>query len=408
MRLLFLSAWCPWPADNGSKLRIYHLLRGLGQRHQVDLLSFCPDPLSAEQRAHLHNLCKSVQLVPETPFASRRLGHMLGMLSGQPRSLVGNHSRAMDGLVRRYMEQRPYDLVIASQLHMLPYVAHINTVPWLLEEAELAMFPEELARREGLGRLRARLTWYKTSSYLRRLLRRCAGASVVSEAERALLSRIAPASLPVRVVPNGVDVAGSAHSYGAPEPDTLIYPGALSYDANFDAVAYCLREIMPRIRKARSAARLRVTGKVTPEQIAALPQVEGLELTGYLDDVRPAIAGAWAEIVPLREGGGTRLKVLEALALGTPVVSTSKGVEGLDLRAGQGVLLADDPAEFAAQTLGLLESAELRAELSAQGRRAVQRYDWSYSLERLEELLELALRRAHETRGPAWRPEHSR
>jgi glycosyltransferase involved in cell wall biosynthesis len=123
--------------------------------------------------------------------------------------------------------------------------------------------------------------------------------------------------------------------------------------------------------------RLWVTGRAAPEQIAALPVADGVEFTGYLDDVRPAVARAWAEVVPLRKGGGTRLKVLEALALGTPVVSTSKGVEGLDLEDGRHVLVADTADAFAAATERLLGQPELRARLGEAGRQVVrQRYDW--------------------------------
>ncbi|NJO84179.1 MAG: glycosyltransferase [Blastochloris sp.] len=117
------------------------------------------------------------------------------------------------------------------------------------------------------------------------------------------------------------------------------------------------------------------------------PPSNNVEFTGYLDDIRPAVAQAWAEIVPLRQGGGTRLKVLEALALGTPVVSTSKGIEGLDLKPDRDVLIANTPEEFAQQTLRLLASPTLRHELAEQGHRAALIYDWSHSVERLNELI---------------------
>jgi glycosyltransferase involved in cell wall biosynthesis len=174
-----------------------------------------------------------------------------------------------------------------------------------------------------------------------------------------------------------------------PEPDTLIYPGALSYDANLDAMRYFLREIFPRIRAARPGVRLRITGKTTPEQRAALPSTEGVELTGYVHDIRAAVAGAWAEVVPLRAGGGTRLKVLEALAIGTPVVSTSKGAEGLDLAAGEDLLIADTPEQFAQATLKLLGDPMLRERLAARGRATVQaRYDWRTIAGQLTDLVE--------------------
>jgi polysaccharide biosynthesis protein PslH len=375
-RLLFVSAWCPLPADNGSKLRISHLLRQLARRHEVDLLAFAPEPPGAAALRELREICAVVELLPETPFAGRAGGQLRGLFSAVPRSVVANHSAAMAAAVRARTGRR-YDLVIASSLHMAPYALLLDA-PRLLEEVELTILRDQFATQSRLiGRARYGLTWWKTRRYVAALLRQFAGATVVSERERELLRPLAPAHVRLAVVPNGVDTAACAGSFGDPEADTLIYPGALSYDANFDAMAHFLGAIWPRLRAMRPGVRLRVTGRAVPEQIAALPAADGVEFTGYLDDVRPAVARAWAEVVPLRKGGGTRLKVLEALALGTPIVSTSKGVEGLDLQDGRHVLVADTADAFAAATEQLLDRPDLRTRLAAAGRQAVrERYDW--------------------------------
>ncbi len=392
-QILFLSAWCPLPADNGSKLRIAHLLRELARRHDVDLLAFAPESPGADALRELRALCTTVELLPETPFAGRAGGRLRGLLSTTPRSVVANHSPAMAAAVRA-RSGCGYDLVIASALHMAPYAMLLPETPRLLEEVELAVLREQyLAQTRLFSRIRYGLTWWKTCRYVASLLRHFASVTVVSERERMLLQPLAPAHLRLTVVPNGVDTTACAESFGAPEADTLIYPGALSYDANFDAVAHFLSAILPRIQARRPDVRLRVTGRVTPAQIAALPSANGVDFTGYLDDVRPAVARAWAEVVPLRKGGGTRLKVLEALALGTPVVSTSKGIEGLELEDGRHVLVADSAADFAAATERLLGQPALRARLSADGREAVREcYDWRTIGGRLNDLvLETAL-----------------
>jgi glycosyltransferase involved in cell wall biosynthesis len=391
MNILFLSAWCPYPADNGSKLRIAHLVRGLAAAHAVDFISFCSEGDEGSRAAQLRSYCREVHLLHETPFAARRVSRLRSGLAPQPHSLLADHSPTMAALAGGQAASRDYDIVVASELHMLPYALPLH-LPIVLEDLELAALRDQVARAGSPRRwLRAALTWWKTARYLRSVLRGVAGVSVVSDAERAIVDGLAPRHCPLEVVPNGVDLAGCAGDWPPPEPDTLIYPGALSYDANFDAVAYFLQAIWPRVRAARPATRLRVTGRATPAQIQALPPAEGVEFTGYLDDVRPAVAGAWAEVVPLRKGGGTRLKVLEAMALGTPVVATSKGAEGLDLRHGQELLVADAPDAFADQTLRLLESPALRDELAWRGRQAAARYDWRLSVERLEQLLQRAL-----------------
>ncbi len=180
-----------------------------------------------------------------------------------------------------------------------------------------------------------------------------------------------------------------------PNRDTLIYPGALTFDANFDAVDYFLRDIFPRVKAQRPEVRFVVTGNAPPTLRTALPQIEGVEFTGYVPDVRPVIARSWCEVVPLRSGGGTRLKVLEALALGVPVVSTPKGIEGLALDDDIHVLVAPTTDEFVDATLRILDQPELRARLAEAGRRRVaELYDWRVIGERMNDLInEVAERR---------------
>jgi glycosyltransferase involved in cell wall biosynthesis len=388
MRILFLSAWCPFPADNGSKLRISQLLRGLARKHTIDLLAFAPEAPGSEATREMRAICDNVELLPETPFAGRKEGRLLGLFSAQPRSVVANDSPAMAAAVRG-RAARHYDLVIASQLHMAPYALLVPNTRRLLEEVELTLLRDQFRNQQRVtSRLRFGLTWWKTQRYVAGLLRHFAGATVVSDDERNLLRALAPQHCHIAVVPNGVDTTGCAGDFGAPEPDTLIYPGALSYDANLDATTYFAGSILPIVRVRRPNARLRITGRVLPPQIEAFHPAEGIEFTGYLPDVRPAVARAWAEVVPLRKGGGTRLKVLEALALGTPVISTSKGIEGLDLVPEHDVLVADTAEAFASQTVRLLEDPALRQRLAGNGQLAAARYDWSIGVRHLEQAIE--------------------
>lgn len=388
MRILFLSAWCPLPADNGSKLRISHLLRGLAHKHTVDLLAFAPEDPGIDAAREMRAICDSIELLRETPFAGRRGDGLRGLFSRRPRSVVANYSPAMAAAVRE-CSKRSYDLVIASQIHMAPYALLMPNIPRLLEEIELTLLHDQFTDQKKVSsRLRYGLTWWKTRHYVAKLLQHFAGATVASEYERNLLQTLAPRNFHIAVVPNGVDTTGCMGDFGPPEPDTLIYPGALSYDANLDAVTYFAGSVLPLIRAQRSNARLRVTGRATPSQVEIFSSTEGIEFTGYLPDVRPVIARSWAEVVPLRKGGGTRLKVLEALALSTPVISTSKGIEGLELLPERDVLVADTAGDFAAQTLRLLTSPTLRQYLAANGRLAAARYDWSISIRYLNQAIE--------------------
>ncbi len=379
MRILALSTWWPEPADNGSRMRIMQLLRQLGARHELHLIALTQGPAGAVRRDELSQLCASLRAIERPTRPIRLPDHLLSLVVPEPASVRATWhpelARAVDAATR---QQRP-DAVIAFQIDMAPYALRVPGVPRILEELELAYILEHHRQQPNLRlRLRFLLTALQYRRYVTGLLSRFTAVTVVSEREAALVRSLARGrSLELAVIPNGADVATCRPYRYDPDPDTLIYPGALSYAANLDAMAYFLSAIFPRIRQARPATTMRITGHSTPAQRAALPATAGVEHTGYVEDIRALIARSAVEVVPLRQGGGTRLKILEALALGTPVVSTTKGAEGLDLTPGQDYLIADTPAAFAENTVRLLAHPDERARLSANGRRVVaERYDW--------------------------------
>jgi glycosyltransferase involved in cell wall biosynthesis len=190
-------------------------------------------------------------------------------------------------------------------------------------------------------------------------------------------------------VPNGIDMQSLQGEWGPFEAGSLIYTGALTFKINQEAVWHFANEILPLIVQAMPNAMLRVTGKIAGVPEKWIPRHPALHYTGYLDDVRPAIARSWASVVPLRTGSGTRIKIVESMAIGTPVVSTAKGAEGLDLRAGRDLLIADSPADFADATVGLLSNASLRQSLVEQGRQTARaRFDWDLLGEKLNRFVE--------------------
>jgi polysaccharide biosynthesis protein PslH len=171
----------------------------------------------------------------------------------------------------------------------------------------------------------------------------------------------------------------------------MIYPGALTYSVNLEAVLYFSREILPRVRRQIPEAQLFVTGSYEGIPPQRLPRGDGLTLTGHLPDVRRAVAESSICVVPLLRGGGTRLKVLEAMALGTPVISTSKGVEGLEVTPGVHVQIADRPDQFVSAVVRLLEDPERGRAMATQARELIrERYTW----DRIGDLIERVLERA--------------
>lgn len=377
MRILALTSSFPYPADNGTKLRVSNLLRQLAAHHTIGLLAFSDQPVTPAQYAQAEQVCASVGVYPQRAFQPSTRQALTGFFSMRPRSEVATFSPEMAAGVARRIAAQPVDCVIAFEFLMAPYVPDTPAIPAIVDELQVAPLYERYARQTQLApRLRAGLTWMKSRAYVAQRLARFAACTVASPRERDLVLKtlhVAPER--VVVVPNGADLS-TPDTTIAPVADTLIYAGALTFDANFDAVDFFLRSIFPLIQTQRPDVTFTVTGSTQGVDLAQLPAALGLRLTGFVEDVRACVAASWASVVPLRVGGGTRLKILESLALGVPVVATCKGAEGLDFAPGEGIFVADAPDDFARHTIELLGDAELRQVAGARGQHAVQRYDW--------------------------------
>jgi glycosyltransferase involved in cell wall biosynthesis len=389
-RILFLSWWWPYPADNGSKIRIYNLLKHLSQSHQVSLLSFAEiGEATPERLAHLRSFLADVEVIPKPAYQPTTLKATLGYLSPWPRSLVDVYSPQMAERVQA-IAQGGIDAVIASQLQTMRYLELLPDTRAILEEAEVTMFHDAVDGAESMkSRARAQLTLTKLENALKRLLRRGVAFTVASEAERDYLRRIAPPDARIEVVPNGVDThTNRPDSAIQPKLYSLIYSGAVTYSANYDAVSYFIRDVLPLVRARAPQTVFTVTGDTGKVDVSDLAAKPGVTFSGYLPSVAPAVQSSWAMVTPLRFGGGTRLKILEAMALGTTVISTAKGVEGLNVRSGTELLIADTPAEIADAVCDLFASPERRAQLAAAGRALVEReYDWGIITGRLADLV---------------------
>lgn len=412
MKLLWIGRWFPWPANNGARLRSWHLLRLLGQRHTLHLISFAEQPVSEEELAAVRSICASVTVVPWRSYKRSSWRARLGFFSRRPRSVVDTWSPAMAAAVADAAATFAPDAVVASEIDCAPYALAVPRAVRLLDELQLGVVADAPQRARGLlARRRARLTLWKSSRYVRELLAQMDGYTVASEADRRLVAALTGTRTAVAVVPNGVDLPDAGFHAPAPRPHTLIYSGALTFEANRDAVAWFLHEIFPLVLQRVPTTRLFVTGSTTGVDLTTLGDMSNVSFTGYLADaaeLRRAVASSWLSVVPLRQGAGTRLKILEALALGTPVVSTSKGAEGLELTGGRDLLIADTPAAFAEAVVRVLGDATLRATLGAQGKETVSaRYPWEQAAGVLEAFLLQLLREERVGSPPTGREERA-
>jgi hypothetical protein len=218
-----------------------------------------------------------------------------------------------------------------------------------------------------------------------------------SEKDAQLIRRDAP-EVPMVVIPNGVDLSTFVPSrHLESQCPTLLYVGAMDYYPNSDAVQFFIKTMYEPLRRAVVNLRVQVVGHTPPPDIRQLAELPGVEVTGSVPDVRPYYEQATVFIVPLRLGGGTRLKIVEAMAMGLPVVSTTIGAEGLDVRPGEDILIADDAASFTDAVLRLLKDADLRDRIAEGGQVLARRYDWTILTRPYVDLVEDVIKQWRQT-----------
>lgn len=379
MKILFLSRWFPFPANNGSKLRIYNLLRGLNQLHDVTLLSFADQPTVSSEAAELRSICREVYTVPWREFDPDSWRARFAFFSIKPRSVVDTFSPVMAQKITDLLRNQKFDLVIASQLPMAAYSPYFKLVPAVFEELEIGLSLEDSHRALGWKkRLRHTLTWFKFRIYLARLLGFFRAITVVSEQEKELVKRNFPYVKDVLVLPNSMNMEEYESIQVEAKPDTLIFTGSFRYQPNYEAMQWFVGDVFPLILEKMSSAQLIITGD---HANLPLPSLQNVTLAGHVDDIKSLIASSSVALAPLQSGGGTRLKVLEAMAIGIPVVATSKGAEGLDAVSGKHLFIADEPKQFAECILRLLGDNRLRETISTNARNFVkENYDWAKTL----------------------------
>ncbi|MBF5042900.1 glycosyltransferase [Aggregicoccus sp. 17bor-14] len=383
MRLLFLTPRFPYPPHKGDVLRAYHQLRTLGREHAITLLSMADRPVAPEHLAHVQRLCERVEVVPLSRLqVLRNLG--VGLLSRLPLQVRYHHSEAFQGRLEALRREHRFDAIHVTLMRMLPYVEGVQDTPVVLDLIDSLTLNLEGRRTQvrGVKRLAYELEYRRVRDYERNVVSRRTNLVVSSPADQRLFGEDAAS-----VIPNGVDV--DAFRFQGAEgrrADTLIFTGNMGYQPNEEAVLWFAHEVMPRLRAVRPGVLFRVVGMAPSERVRALASRD-VEVTGPVADMGEALRDASVAVCPMRSGSGIQNKVLEAMAVGTPVVSSAianRGVNGVD---GRDLLVRDDPEGFARAVLQLLGDAGLRQRLGQAGRDYVEHhFRWERHAERLASL----------------------
>jgi sugar transferase (PEP-CTERM/EpsH1 system associated) len=395
VKILLVSPWFPYPAFGGALIRVFETLRYLASRHRVTLLAPTARAPHADDLRVLTGL--GIVVVPvrvsESGVAmAARL--MRGVVRRRP-LIQGLHSDpALARQLTRLTSDESYDVVHFEHSFMAPYVDSIhpaNSAKRVLSmhNIESLRFRREMrVARWGVRRLALTADHVLFGGWEARAIHRFDGIAAVSPIELTWARSHAPAAASV-LAPNGVRLEQFAPAARNSASRRIVFTGLMNYPPNVDAVVWFCEAILPAVRRRFPHVTFSIVGDKPTARVRALARCPGVTVTGAVPDVRPHIADAALTVVPLRSGAGTRLKILEAMAMQRAVVSTSQGAEGLDVTPGLHLLMGDTPETFADQVCAVLADSGLRNALEQNGRELVEsKYEWRRCLRSLDHLYE--------------------
>lgn len=403
MNILFVSTENPYPPDHGHHIRTYNVLKGLARRHKIFFVGFAKTQKEIDDARFIEPLCETVHMFRIA--TGWRLGWELFRNLFSPRPFVAQRyiKEETRHVIRKMQHDHTIDLVHCDLLHVAPYAAEVPGVPCVLVNhnvESLRLLRRMRTERNLLRRAFFYIQYWKLRRFEKDICRHFDCCVVVSEADRAALADLSGCAN-LAVIPNGVDVDFFCRNGAEPTEKSVLWVGSMQSPYNADAVDFFLEEILPRVRQQEPGVKMQFVG-AGPTRLLRKKAAEDrhVEILGYVGDVRPYMQAASVFVAPLRSGSGTKVKVLNALAMKLPVVTTPVGAEGIDVVDGESVFIADDPQAFADRTVQLLRDKALAQRLGEAGRRVVEKhYDWQAIHRKTDQLYEHLVRKGQEKRS---------
>jgi polysaccharide biosynthesis protein PslH len=392
VRILWVKAGKLLPVDTGGRIRSFNILRHLAAKHAVTLLSYYLGPHDeAYERELAAVLPGSVALSVPSPqgVVGQAADYLRRFPSSIPYAVMKYTSPRVRARVAELVGEREIDIVVCDFLAASGNFPRRSSVPTVLfqHNVESALWARQAQHAPNAAK-RAVFTVeaMKMGRYERATIRRFDHIVAVSDHDRALMSAMTSGER-ITVVPTGVDVSAfRAVAQPSNEP-IVLFLGSMDWPANADGVAFFCRDIWPRVAAAVPGARFEVVGRNPGPRIAALA-ADSIRIVGGVPSVLPSLERCQVFVVPLRIGGGTRLKIYEAMAAARAIVSTSVGAEGLDVSPGGDIVIENEPGPFAAAVIRLLRDSKARAEIAGAAAATASRYDWRVIADRFAEVLE--------------------
>ena len=397
MKILFLSPTVPFPLTDGGRIRVFNLLKQIATKNNVTLLALETQPTDAEGVAQLQQLGIQVHLVTNAPtlphLSFRTLAN--AFFKRQPITVARYDLPAYRQQFKELIAIETFDIVHYEMFHTAQF--HTETdLPGVLSQQNVDSAIWRRLCSETINPFYKFAYWTQQLAfqrYERVLSPKFDAVTCTSDIDAAVFQQHCAGDV-IEIIPNGVDVTHYQPDFSAEVPAHLIYIGSMDWYPNEDAVGFFADEVLPRIQERVPDVRFSIVGGNPSTRVQKLAEREGVVVTGRVPEIKPYFAEATVFVVPLRIGSGTRLKILEALAMGKAIVSTSVGAEGLALKDGEEIFIADEPAAFADAVTRLLTDVPLRRRIGENGRaRVEQDYDWRSIGEKLHLLYTKILRK---------------
>ena len=390
MKILFLSPTVPFPLTDGGRIRVFNLLKQIATKNEVTLLALETQPTDADGVAELQGLGVQVHLVPNTSTLPRvSLGTLVkAFLRRQPITVARYDLPAYRQKFKELVATETFDLVHYEMFHTAQFHTETN-LPKVLSQQNVDSAIWRRLCSETVNPFYKFAYWTQQLAfqrYERVLSPKFDAVTCTSDIDAAVFQQHCSEDI-IEIIPNGVDVRHYQPDFVSEAPAHLIYIGSMDWYPNEDAVGFFADEVLPQIQENVREVRFSIVGGNPSARVEKLAERDRIVVTGRVPEIKPYFAEATVFVVPLRIGSGTRLKILEALAMGKAIVSTSVGAEGLDLRDSEEIFIADEPAAFADAVTRLLTDDSLRRRIGERGRaRVEQDYDWRSIGEKLHRL----------------------
>jgi sugar transferase (PEP-CTERM/EpsH1 system associated) len=391
MRILYLCHRIPYPPNKGEKIRAFHQIKAIAERHEVDLFTLADQAADLSHQEALHQYCREVTVVP-IEGRSAKLATLPFLLTSKPLSLAYFRSAELDLRIRRATSRRSYDRIMVFCSSMAQYVWHVSHIPVLVDLVDVDS--DKWMQYAAFRRFPFSVVYQREGRYLKQyekeLYHRFPAIAVTTEREAQLVKQACNSAF-VHVIPNGVDTNyfdPPSALVNSPDP-VITFVGDMAYYPNEKAALFFGREVFPLIRKSFPKVQFFVVGRDPSREVRNLERTPGIKVTGTVGDVRPYLTQTTVSVAPLSIATGIQNKILESMAYERPVVATSRAAQGLSKPVAELVETGDGAEELAAKAIGLLSDVSFARRRGAESRqRVLAEYSWKRSSEQLLQILE--------------------